>query len=726
LGGALSYFMNDVNVSNTVDGKPIYYWISKQDLTVPLDAGYVALANCTRITVKNLNLTNNIQGILLAHSNNVSIRQNNITNNQWSIELQYSSNNIISENNITNNDHHGIWLSSSSNNSIVGNNITANNGYGIRLDSSSNNNSISGSNLVNNGYGIWLSSSSDNVIYHNKFVDNTHQVYIDTSGYANVWDDGYPSGGNYWSDYNGKDYNHGQNQDELGSDGIGDTPYVIDENNADYYPLMVPWGESYDWPMFRHDQSHTGYSASTAPNTNNTVWSYRTGDVVSSSPAVVDGRVFVGSNDNNVYCLKGSTGAKIWNYTTAGSVDSSPAVVDGRVFVGSQDDNIYCLDASTGAKIWNYTADTLMRSSPVVAYGKVYFGSIYDHKIHCLNTTSGVLIWNYTTGGRLYSSPAIADSKLYAGSQDHKVYCVDAATGAHVWDYTTGDWVQSSPAVAYGRVFVGSNDNNVYCLNGSTGAKIWNYTTGFLVSSSPAVADGKVFVGSVDDKVYCLDASTGTEIWSYDTGNDVLSSPAVADGKVFVGSCIGRVFAFNDVHDIAITNINAVCCNDYSLQISKTVVCQNHTVCINVTFTNEGNLTETTDVALWIQNVSTYQIGGSMPITLDAGESKGVTFLFNSTGLPKGNYTIFANTTTIEGETDTQDNTFVYGWIYVVHPGDLDCDGHVFLYDLTIIGTAWDSRPSDFNWDAGADIDGDCHVFLYDLTIIGSHWDEYA
>jgi len=70
----------------------------------------------------------------------------------------------------------------------------------------------------------------NNRIYHNDFVDNKKQVQSYSS--SNVWDDGYPSGGNYWSDYNGYDSNH---------DGIGDTSYFIDENNTDHYPLMVPY-----------------------------------------------------------------------------------------------------------------------------------------------------------------------------------------------------------------------------------------------------------------------------------------------------------------------------------------------------------------------------------------------------------------------------------------------------------------------------------------------------
>jgi len=63
---------------------------------------------------------------------------------------------------------------------------------------------------------------------------------------VNVWDNGYPSGGNYWSDYNGTDLRKGPGQNVTGSDGIGDTPYIINTNNQDYYPLMMPWSVVHD------------------------------------------------------------------------------------------------------------------------------------------------------------------------------------------------------------------------------------------------------------------------------------------------------------------------------------------------------------------------------------------------------------------------------------------------------------------------------------------------
>jgi hypothetical protein len=83
-------------------------------------------------------------------------------------------------------------------------------------------------------------TSSNNEIFHNTFADNTVQVSISMSA-ANVWDDGYPSGGNYWSSYAGVDKNSGPYQNVTGSDGIGDTPHAIATNNIDRYPLMKPW-----------------------------------------------------------------------------------------------------------------------------------------------------------------------------------------------------------------------------------------------------------------------------------------------------------------------------------------------------------------------------------------------------------------------------------------------------------------------------------------------------
>ncbi len=176
---------------------------------------------------------NNINGIWLDNSSSNNVYGDSITNG--GIVLFFSWSNSISGSNITKGGW-GINLLHSWSNSISGNNITANDMAGIGLWDYSNYNSISGNNVTNNGFGIWLWSSSNCSIFHNHFVNNNIQV--NSSDSVNIWDNGYPFGGNYWSDYNGTDLYNGPYQNLTGSDGIGDTPYVIDAHNLDNYPLM--------------------------------------------------------------------------------------------------------------------------------------------------------------------------------------------------------------------------------------------------------------------------------------------------------------------------------------------------------------------------------------------------------------------------------------------------------------------------------------------------------
>jgi parallel beta-helix repeat protein len=212
----LSSYANDIDPSNTVDGKPIYYWINKSNETVPVDAGYVALINCTHIAVHDLSLSRNGQGVLLAYTEDSTITKNNMTSNFLGIDADCSSNNTLSEN-VVDANIDGIVLTYSSNNTIVRNSLNS-----------------------NSQTGIWIFDSSGNHIYHNSFLNNNAGTTYSYNS-TNIWDDGYPSGGNYLSDYNGTDLYGGPYQNQTDSDGIGDTPYTIDANNQDNYPLMNPY-----------------------------------------------------------------------------------------------------------------------------------------------------------------------------------------------------------------------------------------------------------------------------------------------------------------------------------------------------------------------------------------------------------------------------------------------------------------------------------------------------
>jgi len=303
-GDALSQYEHSVSSSNLVEGKPVYYFINRSNIVVDTDTyptvGYLGLVDCANVTVRGMNLRSNHEGLLIAFTNSSEIIDNNFENNvygiyliascgnvlsgnnvtlnQWDcIVLRYfSSNNLLLKNNVTHsssgfnirsssnntlsgnfiaNNVFGIYLYFSSVTSISGNNITAdpyygvyfarsagNNVYGndirftnvgIYLDDSSPNITIYENNVVNDNHCLWI-CSSDNKVYHNVVICNAQGTLalVEDENTNNTWDDGYPSGGNYWSDYNGTDANY---------DGIGDTPYVIDANNIDHYPLVTQY-----------------------------------------------------------------------------------------------------------------------------------------------------------------------------------------------------------------------------------------------------------------------------------------------------------------------------------------------------------------------------------------------------------------------------------------------------------------------------------------------------
>lgn len=180
-------------------------------------------------------------GISHYNSSNNDICRNNLTKNMQGISLSNSSNNLIRENSIANSVLHGVGLERSDGNNITDNNIVETNYWGIELHHSDIN-TITDNNLMAtiNGSGILLGDSRTNKIYHNNFINNSISQAFVYGSYRTAWNNGYPSGGNYWSDYSGIDGLSGPDQDQPGSDGIGDTPYVIDFDNSDRYPLMSP------------------------------------------------------------------------------------------------------------------------------------------------------------------------------------------------------------------------------------------------------------------------------------------------------------------------------------------------------------------------------------------------------------------------------------------------------------------------------------------------------
>jgi parallel beta-helix repeat protein len=261
-GDMLDYWnTHRIDTSNTVNGKPVYYWKNVTGGTVPLGAGQVILANCTGVNITGQELSDATRGVTLGYSSYNTISDlvahynsrngiflyrsanNNITNSIIShaavqgIQFSYSSSNNINGT-VSLDNRYGLYMYGSDQNVFLNNTFSLNAQQGAYM-SNSDSNTLSGNTFqANQEIGLCVRGSSGNLIFHNNFLNNSNQSFDNV---ANSWDNGYPSGGNYWGDYNGTDTKNGINQDLPGSDGIGDIPFNITGGpNQDRYPLMNP------------------------------------------------------------------------------------------------------------------------------------------------------------------------------------------------------------------------------------------------------------------------------------------------------------------------------------------------------------------------------------------------------------------------------------------------------------------------------------------------------
>jgi outer membrane protein assembly factor BamB len=236
------------------------------------------------------------------------------------------------------------------------------------------------------------------------------------------------------------------------------------------------------------------------------IWSYNFTEYsyCYSSPAVVKGVVYVGSGGagpdagGNVYALNASSGAELWSYPISWTpkysdswVDSSPAVVNGVVYVGCDNGNVYALNAANGKKLWNYTTGGSVDSSPAVANGIVYVGS-GDGNLYALDAENGAKLWNFTSGGPVDSSPTLIGGVVYLW-QDYigVLYSLNAYNGEKLSNYTIYASYSAngaSPVVANGEVYIGSQDGQVYALSGSSIAIIAPNTLAITIVGIVAVA----------------------------------------------------------------------------------------------------------------------------------------------------------------------------------------------------------------------------------------------
>jgi eukaryotic-like serine/threonine-protein kinase len=324
-------------------------------------------------------------------------------------------------------------------------------------------------------------------------------------------------------------------------------------------------------------------SPSSSPNAGGIkpIWAFQCEDEIRGTPLYLNGLLYVGCYDNNLYALNAANGEFSWKYATGGGIVSRPIAADDLVFFGSEDKRLHAISARSGKLSWVYNTDDRIRSSGRIADGHIFFGSD-DKYLHAVNINTGRMAWRFdaseeirstpfvvndliyfgTEGGELLcldfrgqvkwrfkakrsitSSPWVQENVVFVNSMDSFMYALDAKTGWMIWRFRMEKPSIVSPCVTEGIVFSGSSDGHIYAVDARSAKEIWRFKTEHQVNGSPVIYKDAVYVGSVDNYLYCLEYRTGRLRWKYETKGPITGTPCIYDDILYIGSTDHFIYA---------------------------------------------------------------------------------------------------------------------------------------------------------------------------------------
>lgn len=270
---------------------------------------------------------------------------------------------------------------------------------------------------------------------------------------------------------------------------------------------------------------------------------------IHGTPAVADGRVYVGAYDGVCYAVDAETGDVDWQKKLGGSIGSSPLYHDGKLVMAVEypdpEGSTFVVDASDGGIIWEdpeHRPTDHPHSTPAIdpASERLVCGS-NDGILYGWTYPDLEFAWSFETGsgdgndGDIKGPIATYDGGAYFGSWDHNVYRVNLEDGTEDWSFETGSLSMSGPAIdpELDTVFIGSHDGNLYALDAQSGERHWSFPTDRPITGCPTVCDRRVLVGSKDGTLYALEKRTGELVWQVANDGVVTSTPRVIDEAVY-------------------------------------------------------------------------------------------------------------------------------------------------------------------------------------------------
>lgn len=682
-------------------------------------------------------VSNNLEGIYLSGSSANSVLNNTVTNSSGvAVCLGASSHNILVGNNISRNLHWGVYLYSSSDNNVISHNeISENQGYiGIGLGTSFSDSPMSNLLFANNitkteGIAIYFddgvnntvlqnniednevafeihSGSLGNRIRHNNFLNNTKQVILWGSPENNSWDDGYPSGGNYWSDNNNSDMFSGYYQNETGIDGIMDTPYLIDTSNTDNFPLVHPYGSIQN--LNTSLVYLTIQSAINSPETleGHTVLvrngTYYENVIVDKSVSligenkettVIDGNgtgniIHIISDNVTVIRFRAQNSGQVWPLSNGIYVDHANNTRIENVTVQNCRWGISAYEAGNCLLVSN-TVETssqwgiwLWRCSDSSANNNIAINNIVGikfeessnctiyHNLAVNNTNSGLQLWTINNCS-IISNTAI-----------------DNQNGIYL--------IYAEDNVLYHNNFV-NNEANVY----------WDLSYGNVWDNG--------FEGNNWNDYTGLDLYHGS--YQNESGSDGIGdTPYVINADNADHYPLVKPYPWGP-NDVGVTYIGRVKYPD--MVAFRTFIWRGLTLRFDTFIMNYGNSSENLNVTAYANGTV---IDQRSDITLEEHNSTILTLEWNSSGFDIGFYNITVYAEPVQGETDTTDNARSV-WMFVYIVGDLNGDGKVDIKDISTVAKAFGQTVPPIS--PNLDVNEDWKIDIRDISIVARHFGDH-
>ena len=286
-------------------------------------------------------------------------------------------------------------------------------------------------------------------------------------------------------------------------------------------------------------------------------WLIRTGVGIYGSPAVDDGKLFVGDDQGTLSCYNLDDGTLLWTFRSDRRIVGTPAVASGVVVFGSADKNIYGLDAQNGRCLWTVTASEPVLGAVTIENGIAYIGSS-DRIFRAIDIHTGNIRWTYQdVPGYVETRPLVEENRVIFGAWDNTLYALDKLTGEELWKWTGGlTRMHFSPAAvwpvaAHGKVFITDPQRAMTAIDLETGETVWR-TFQSMVRETIGISEDRerLYSKTMNDSIVCFAAQGDqpVKIWASDVGfgyEHAPSMPVEKDGVVFGSTKNGLIFALD-------------------------------------------------------------------------------------------------------------------------------------------------------------------------------------